>query len=111
MSPLYDAVLDAGHRLTEALASGDLDAASHALQERRAILDEMAGAQLPSPPPVLVERFREQDAEIKTRLHDQLMLLNDAIASTGRTNSAHTRYQASPSPTAPPALDTAPRRS
>ncbi|GAB5537420.1 MAG: hypothetical protein Rubg2KO_36690 [Rubricoccaceae bacterium] len=110
VSPLYAAVLDVGDRLTAALASDDLDAASTALQERRSILDEMAQADLQPPPPELVERFRVQDALINARLRDQLMSLNEAIAMTGRTASAHSRYQTS-SPRIPaPTLDTAPRR-
>lgn len=109
VSPLYIAVLEVGDRLTTALASGDLDAASHALQERRAILDEMAHTDLPPPPPELVERFRVQDGLINSRLRDQLMSLNDAIAMTSRTASAYSRYQTTtPLPT-PRTLDTAPR--
>ncbi|MEO0557946.1 MAG: hypothetical protein AAF170_07160 [Bacteroidota bacterium] len=109
VSPLYTAVLDVGDRLTEALASGDLDAASRALQERRALLDEMAQTDLQPPPRELVERFRVQDTLINTRLRDQLMSLNDAIAMTGRTASAHSRYQTSAPLAARPTLDTAPR--
>lgn len=107
VSPLYSAVLDVGDRLSEALVSGDLDAASAALQERRAILDEMSQANLEPPPPELVERFRVQDALINSSLRDQLMSLNEAIAMTGRTASAYSRYQTS----APRShtLDTAPR--
>lgn len=109
VSPLYLAVLDVGDRLTTALDSGDLDAASHALQERRAILDEMAQADLPPPPPELVERFRVQDTLINAGLRDQLMSLNDAIAMTGRTASAYSRYQTSAPLPAPRTLDTTPR--
>lgn len=109
VSPLYIAVLDVGDRLTDALDSGDLDAASRALQERRAILDEMAHTDLPPPPPELVERFRVQDTRINTGLRDQLMSLNDAIAMTGRTASAYSRYQTTASMPAPRTLDTAPR--
>ena len=110
VSPLYTAVLEVGDRLTDALESGDLDAASDALQERRAILDEMAQADLQPPPPELVQRFRVQDTLINTRLRDQLMSLNDAIAMTGRTASAYNRYQTSAPLTPPQTLDTAPRR-
>ena len=109
VSPLYTAVLDVGDRLSSALASGDLDAASRALQERRALLDEMAQVDLRPPPPDLVERFRVQDALINARLRDQLMSLNDAIAMTGRTASAHSRYQTSAPLMPSQTLDTAPR--
>jgi hypothetical protein len=109
VSPLYTAVLDVGDRLTDALESGDLDAASLALHERRALLNEMAHADLPPPPPELVERFRVQDTLINARLRDQLMSLTDAIAMTGRTASAYSRYQTTAPQRPPQTLDTAPR--
>jgi len=86
-----------------------LDAASRALQDRRALLDEMAQANLDPPPPELVERFRVQDTLINAQLRDQLMSLNDAIAMTGRTASAHSRYQTSAPLVPAQTLDTAPR--
>ena len=105
---LYVAVLDAGDQLVEALEASDLAAASEAIARRREIMNRLADAALPPPPPELVERFRQQDAIINTRLQSQLMSLSEAVAMTTHAASAHNRYHRSAA--SPPVLDTAPRR-
>ena len=105
---LYVAVLDAGDQLVEALEASDLAAASEAIACRREIMDRLADAALPPPPPELVERFRRQDTIINTRLQSQLMSLSEAVAMTTHAASAHSRYYGASAPA--PVLDTAPRR-
>ena len=107
-SSLYVAVLDAGDQLVAALEASDLAAASEAIARRREVMDRLADAALAPPSPDLVERFRQQDAVINTRLQSQLMSLSEAVAMTTHAASAHGRYYG---PVAPAAvLDTAPRR-
>ena len=104
---LYVAVLDAGDRLVEALEASDLAAASEAITRRREIMNRLADAALPPPPPELVDRFRQQDVIINTRLQSQLMSLSEAVAMTTHAASVHSRYYGASAPTS--VLDTAPR--
>jgi|GEM_PF-6539397 len=108
--PAHDAlaaVLDAGDRLVEAFAAGDLDAADAALAERAGHLAALDA--LPRPqalPQALVVRFHAQDARLGRELRRQFDATERALAAAGRTSAAHARYHALPTPSR---LDTAPR--
>ncbi len=108
--PAHDAlaaVLDAGDRLVEAFAAGDLDAADAVLAERTARLAALDA--LPRPqalPQALVVRFHAQDARLGRELRRQADAAERAMEAAGRASTAHARYHTAPTP---PRLDTAPR--
>ena len=108
-SCLYTAALDAGDRLVQALAAGDLGGAARVLGERSRLIAAIRTSGPPVPSPGLADRFRDQDERLQSVLTDRVTTLSDAISTTGQTALAVDRY-ASASGAAAPVLDTAPRR-
>lgn len=86
----YHAILEAGDRLADAVATGDLGRAATVLRERAGLIEAIAGA--PPLPDELADRFREQDARLRRVLNGSLRSLADEITEAGRTSTAARAY-------------------